>query len=262
MDEDDQAPVHSIEDLDQQIEDERRLAAIVFESSYSEQVIAGISAIGEINQIANARIQTDTRVAAARIASQAEVTCIELLSTAELAALKVDQLKSERPSLIKVDEDKIIHEITDEARIDIETGCNTSVEEINKYGEMALSQINENMNAAIAKIQQQVAEVKSQIQQNEVAADEKLERSKTEDRTLETVKDHGEEAKKKFAAFAKEAANQLSKLSSEAIADINKMSGSALAEISTIVSTAEIKIKKTKDIALTRLKKILDQSIA
>ena len=88
--------------LDQRIESDLRLASIVFEASYAEQIIAGIAAIGEINQVTNARIQTDARIAAARIASHAEVSCIDLLSTAELAVLKIDQLKDENADDIQI----------------------------------------------------------------------------------------------------------------------------------------------------------------
>ena len=258
MDEEDQAPIHSVDDLDKRIESDRRVAAILFESSYSEQVIAGIKAISEINQIANARIQTDTRVAAARIASQAEVTCIELLSTAELTALKIYQLKDGTSNAIKIDKKKIISANGNEALLEIEKGCSQSIEDIKKYGDIALTQISENMDSATAKIQSHVAEVKSQVEKNEVIANDKLKKSKTEERTYKTAENDGEKAKVKFAAFAKEAANQLFKMSSYAIADINKMSQSALEEISTVVMKAETKIKKTKDFALSHLRHILD----
>ena len=65
------------------------------------------------------------------------------------------------------------------------------------------------MDSATAKIQSHVAEVKSQVEKNEVIANDKLKKSKTEERTYKTAENDGEKAKVKFAAFAKEAANQL-----------------------------------------------------
>ena len=120
----------SMDTLDQRIESDRRIAAIVFEASYSEQIIAGIAAIGEINQVTNARIQTDARVAAARIASHAEVSCIELLSTAELAVLKIDQLKDENADAIQIGNKIEIDEIAKEARLKIDSGCEDSIQDI------------------------------------------------------------------------------------------------------------------------------------
>jgi hypothetical protein len=122
----------SMDTLDQRIESDRRIAAIVFEASYSEQIITGIAAIGEINQVTNARIQTDARVAAARIAPHAEVSCIELLSTAELAVLKIDQLKGESTDAIQIQNKKEIDKIGKEARLKIESGCDDSIEDIKK----------------------------------------------------------------------------------------------------------------------------------
>jgi hypothetical protein len=120
----------SMDTLDQRIESDRRIAAIVFEASYSEQIIAGIAAIGEINQVTNARIQTDARVAAARIASHAEVSCIELLSTAELAVLKIDQLKDENADAIQIGNKIEIDEIAKEAWLKIDGGCEDSIQDI------------------------------------------------------------------------------------------------------------------------------------
>ena len=164
--------------LDQRIESDLRLASIVFEASYAEQIIAGIAAIGEINQVTNARIQTDTRIAAARIASHAEVSCIELLSTAELAVLKIDQLKDENADDIQIQNEKEIDEIGKEVRLKIEGDCEDT-------------------------IQNHVAEVRSQIKENEKAAEEKFKASKDEDRTHESIESNAEQAKQKIITFAK-----------------------------------------------------------
>ena len=138
--------------LDQRIESDLRLASIVFEASYAEQIIAGIAAIGEINQVTNARIQTDTRIAAARIASHAEVSCIELLSTAELAVLKIDQLKDENADDIQIQNEKENDEIGKEVRLKIEGDCEDTIQNINKYSEMIINLISENSKEAITKI--------------------------------------------------------------------------------------------------------------
>jgi len=186
---------HSLEDLDKRIESDRRIAVTAFEATFSQQVVTAIAAIGEINQIANARIQADTRVAAARIASHAEVTCIELLSTVELTALKIDKLKSENSRETNVANKKIITQFVDEARLEIEDSCNSSVEEIKRYGDMAIAQISENSRTAIEKIQGHVAKVKADIEQNEKIAVEKLAVSKEEERTLKSAAEDGEAAR-------------------------------------------------------------------
>ena len=96
----------------------------------------------------------------------------------------------------------------------------------------------------IAKIQNHVAEVRSQIKENEKAAKEKLDASKNEDRTHESIEDNAEQAKLKIITFAKEITGDLATLSSDAVADINRRSQEALNEITNIVTTAEIKVKK------------------
>tara|TARA_R110000787_G_scaffold63679_4_gene143476 strand:+ start:40414 stop:41190 length:777 start_codon:yes stop_codon:yes gene_type:complete len=246
----------SLEDLDKRIESDRRIAVTAFETSFSGQVVAAISAIGEINQVANARIQTDTRVAAARIASHAEVTCIELLSTVELTALKIDHLKSENSSETNGAHEKITAKIINEARLEIEDSCNNSVEEIRRHGDMAVAQISENVNTAIATIQKHVADVKSEIENNEKIAVKKLEASKVKKRTLESAADDGEEAKLKITSFSKEVTNKLTKMSAAAILDINRLSSAVLEEISAVVTTAETKVLKMKEVALSRLRNL------
>lgn len=244
--------------LDQRIESDLRLASIVFEASYAEQIIAGIAAIGEINQVTNARIQTDTRIAAARIASHAEVSCIELLSTAELAVLKIDQLKDENADDIQIQNEKEIDEIGKEVRLKIEGDCEDTIQNINKYSEMIINLISENSKEAITKIQNHVAEVRSQIKENEKAAEEKFKASKDEDRTHESIESNAEQAKQKIITFAKEVTGNLANLSSDTMADINKRSQEALDEITNIFTTAEIKVKKMKDVALSRLRKMFE----
>ncbi|MEQ8711358.1 MAG: hypothetical protein RIC36_20425 [Rhodospirillales bacterium] len=254
-------PSPSIEDLDnldRQFESDRLSAVKTFGASFSEQVVSAIAAIGEISQVANARIQADTRIAIASIASHAEVTCIELIATVELASLKIDQLKGSGSETITTGHTATVAELGNEVRMEIEGGCSRSIEEIERQARLAVSKISKNTDEAISKIQRHVAKVKAAVACNASVASEKLKASKVKGRTPESITRDAELARKKISDFATKVTSQLTTMSSQAISNISALSVTSLKEISKIVKAAELRVMKIKATSLTRLMHLLE----
>lgn len=91
----------SLKELDALFEHDRLSAAKIAKTVFAHEVTVAIANIGEINQIANARILADSQISSAKMLTDAEVAATLLLSKAEIAVLQCCNWNNTPPAIPK-----------------------------------------------------------------------------------------------------------------------------------------------------------------
>lgn len=247
----------TVEEMDELTERARRGAAEGVKAAFDKAVTVAIRNIGDISQVANARIQADCHVAAARIASSAEVSATELAANAEIAILAIQKHKIKTAS-DRTAANSMIADTSRRVESDISAGAKKAIEEIHRQAKAAVEQITENSKHSIKEIQSLATEVAEHVAENARIAQEKLEENKRAPRTPATVARDAAKAAKKVGKNSVAAMGKLQAKVSEAIEEINNLVESNLANLARAVLDAEARIIGARDAALARIRDFLE----
>lgn len=248
----------SLDDLDKLIEHDREIAAKIAKTVFNREVTTAITNIGEISQIANARIQADCQVSAAKMMTDAEVTATVLMSKAELAALEIQQQTVNDP-LDDVRE-AMIKEISLRACEAISENAQKSVEDIQREADDAIGRLKDNAIKAIEEIQSLADTIAAKVQENAKLVEDNLRNDSPNTRDTREPEDVVDKAALEAQIILDEAhrsAQELHRTRDRIISDMNALVDIISKQIKTASHASENRIIEAQEKALARVLEIV-----
>ncbi len=246
----------SIEELDVLFEKDRQSDARLAKITFIQEVAASIRTVADINEVANARIMTETLVASAKISSSAEVHATALLAVAEELRLEIQRRELSSGPGREIDY-SIVSELTQSAEERIMTSSRSAIDKISAGAQIAVADIAEVAKTSIADIKKIAGGMSTWTDGNAPIATEQLSKAKQSPRTPESVASAAETASEEIKKHAVLASNSLTSVVTDAIAGMTNSADAVLEHITKMVGDASERIISTRDIALERINELL-----
>jgi hypothetical protein len=245
-------PSLTLAELDSLIERDRDAAVRSALTLFRYEVAAAVVTIGEINQIANARVTAGCQVSSTKIKTDADLAAAILMSNAEVAILEVRQMGVEdRAGLER--QKSVISGIGRESIKAIADGARETIDGIQSEAKQAIGKINQGATEAIGKINLLSMDIQSRITQCEEMAKENLDLMRREARSNEALIKQAEDATGQIKKEASMGLDELHSLTAEGIQGLNTATDKALQAFSDAAKNAERRIIEIRDTALQRI---------
>jgi uncharacterized protein YoxC len=257
----------SLEELDQLFADNRLAAAQTVQSNFQIEVSKAIVNIGEINQVASARIMADSQVASAKIMADAEVVATSLLAKAEVAAFRSqgtfvaesapvpESARIERP---EPSSDTQIKTIVTTANHEIQSFSTDAIEKIRTEAAEAIDRIKTHANGAIQDIRTLVADVADKTEADVKTAQSILAEQKDMPRSTAEATKNAEIAAEKLSSQTRKNSRDLKQIVDASVKEIRKQADLSIPEVMRITTSVEARILARRDEAMSRVEKILE----
>lgn len=246
----------SIEELDALFEHDRIAAMKIAATVLNHEVSTAITNIGEINQIANARIMADSQVASAKMMTDAEIASTHLIAKAELAVLDIKMQDQQNIEEIALQAD-MIGEIGRSTTDVITNSAQEAVEAIQNEAAEAIERLKQNATNAILMIKSLSAEISARVVHSAEKAKEKLDQAKRHVRTAEDLIVEAEKQKQFITDAAHKSSLELRQVAEHSIANLNATTDAASKAITEAVVLSQARILEARDKALRRIYEIV-----
>ncbi len=246
----------SIEELYALIEADRVAAAEIAATVFDNEVAMAITNIGEINQVANARILADSQVASARMMTDAEVTAVALTAKAEAAIVEIKsrlQQDSRRSEITH----SMIAEISRIAVGEISDSAQDSVKGIQLDAKYAIKCLQDNAAKAIEDIKATADDIAVRIAESTKRANTILTKQKERHPSPEDVVRHAETASQNILGVSSQATQQIHDAAAITIAELNTITDAATKIITEAVTASERRVLTARDRALASIQDIV-----
>jgi hypothetical protein len=185
----------SLEELDALIEKDRVAAALIIKTQFIEKVIHCIAHIDKACEISLARIVSESEIAAARITANSEIATARLGARFKIILSEIEKLNltgiSQRELEVTM---AMLSESSRQYAVDLAAEAKQGIQQLEEDTADAISRIKKHAEDSIAEIEAVKAEVLKQNNEAAAAAHQKLQASKSQDRTQEQVAREGVDA--------------------------------------------------------------------
>lgn len=246
----------SIKELDVLFEQDRIAAVKIAATVLNHEVSTAITNIGEINQIANARIMADSQVASAKMMTDAEIASTHLIAKAELAVLDIKMQDHQSAEEIALQAD-MISEIGRSTTEVITNNANEAVEAIQNEAAEAIQRLKQNATNAILMIKSLSAEISTRVVESAEQAKKKLDQAKHYVRTTQELIVEAEKQKQFITDTAHESSLELRQVTEHSIANLHATTDAASKAITEAVVLSQTRILEARDRALKRIYEIV-----
>ncbi|OEJ64328.1 hypothetical protein [Magnetovibrio blakemorei] len=246
----------TIDELDALFEQDRIAAIKIAATVLNHEVSTAITNIGEINQIANARIMADSQVAAAKMMTDAEIASTHLIAKAELAVLdiKIQDQQSAEEIALQAD---MISEIGRSTTEVITNNAQEAVQAIQNEASEAITHLKQNATNAILMIKSLSAEISTRVTESAEKAKEKLDQAKRHIRTTEELIVEAEKQKQFITDTVHVSSLELRQVAEHSIANLHATTDAASKAITDAVVLSQARILEARDRALRRIYEIV-----
>lgn len=254
--------VRSLEELDQLFADNRIAAAKAAESNFKFEVSRAIVSIGEINQVASARITADSQVASAKIMADAEVISTSLLAKAEVAVFRTQHpITPENigDGAYPQSANRHIETIVNEANQEIREFSSNAIEQIRKESSDAIDRIKTHATGAIEDIKTLVNEVAEKTKADAEKAALLLAEQKEMPRNKDEIIVAAEGAASELASQTQQNLQDLRDMLDASIREITRQADLSVREIMAITKSIENRILARRDEAIGRIDQIMEK---
>lgn len=251
--------VRSLEELDKFFAESRLAAAKAAESNFKFEVSRAIVSIGEINQVASARITADSQVASAKIMADAEVISTSLLAKAEIAVFRTQNPITPENIGDGVDPESVdsqIQAIANEANQEIRESSSNAIERIRKEASEAIDRIKTHATGAIEEIRTLVSDVADKTKADAEKAGALLAEQKEMPRNKDEMIIHAEEAASELASHTEQNLQELRDILHASIKEITRQADLSVKEIMNITKSIEARILARRDEAIGNVDRI------
>lgn len=255
--------VRSLEELDKLFAENRIAAAKAAESNFKFEVSRAIVSIGEINQVASARITADSQVASAKIMADAEVISTSLLAKAEIAVFRTQSPITPENIGDGTDPQKVnsqIEAIATEANQEIREFSSNAIEQIRKEAADAIDRIKTHATGAIEDIRTLVSDVSEKTKADAEKAAELLAGQKEMPRNKDEMIVNAEEAASELVSHTQQNLQDLRDMLDASIREITRQADLSVKEILTITKSIEFRILARRDEAIGRVDQIMEKA--
>jgi len=246
----------SIGELDALFEHDRIAAMKIAATVLNHEVSTAITNIGEINQIANARIMADSQVASAKMMTDAEIASTHLIAKAELAMLDIKMQDQQNTEEIAVQAD-MIREIGNSTAEVITHSAQEAVQAIQNEAAEAIQRLKQNATNAILMNKSLSAEISARVVDSAEKAKEKLDQAKRHVRTAEELIVEAAKQKQLITDTAHESSLELRQAAEHSIANLHAITDAASKAIAEAVVLSQTRILEARDRALRRIYEIV-----
>lgn len=252
----------SLEELDKLLSDEQLATAKAVESNFKFEVSKAIVSIGEINQIASARITADSQVASAKIMADAEVISASLLAKAEIAVFQTQEPINQEGPVDKADPhttDNMVEAIVTNANQEIRTSSNDAIEQIRKEASEAIERVKGHAKGAIEEIRTLVANVADRTRASAETAGKVLSEQREKPLNQDEMVENAKKAAEKLAFEAEKNLDDLKTVLDSTVEKITRQADLSVKEIMNITKSVEARILSRRDNAIERIDQILEK---
>lgn len=246
----------SIKELDELFEQDRIAAMKIAATILSHEVSTAITSIGEINQIANARIFADSQVASAKLMTDAEITSTHLIAKAELAVLDIKMQNHQNAEKFELQAD-MIREIGRSTTEVISDNAQDAVQAIQNEAAEAIHRLKQNASNAILMIKSLSAEISVRVVESAEKTKVKLDEAKLHTRTAEELIVEAEKQKQFITDTAHESSLELRQAAEHSVANLHATTDAACTAITEAVVLSQTRILEARDRALRRIYEIV-----
>lgn len=254
--------VRSLEELDKLFAENRLAAAKAAESNFKFEVSRAIISVGEINQVASARITADSQVVSAKIMADAEVISTSLIAKAEVAIFQTQSpITPENisdgadPQSANIQMESVIKNADQEIR----DFSNEAIEQIRKEAVDAIERIKANAAAPIEEIRALVADVADRTKTDAEKAAKILAEQKEMPRNKDDMVENAEKAASGLASQTQKNLQDLQEMLDSSIKEITTQTDIFVKEIMKLAKSVEARILACRDEALLRVNQILEK---
>lgn len=245
----------TLEELDALFEQDRLSAAKIAKTVFAHEVAVAIANIGEINQVASARILADSQIASAKMQTDAEVAATLLLSKAEITVLQLEQYASGDTKHIDVNKCMIL-EISRSTINAISTTASEAMATIQHEAENAIRRMRENATKAIESIHAMAEKLALEVEAKAAMARDALAEEKTQSRTVDETAESAKNRAELILVHATYSRERLREATQKIIAEIEAMSASAIQTISEAMAASERRIIDARTRAIKQIETI------
>jgi hypothetical protein len=248
----------SLKELDTLFERDRLSAAKIAKTVFAHEVAVAITNIGEINQIANARILADCQISSAKMLTDAEVTATLLLSKAEIAVLQLEQYARGNSENISKHQTMIL-EISRTTTRAISTAADEAMQTIQREAMEAIQRMKENAAKAIETIQTMAETLTQDVEEKAVLAQDVLAAEKAQARTPEEAAENAQEGIDAIRNHAALSRDKLRETVKKVIGEMEVMSASASKSISEAMTASERRVAEARNRAIEQIEALVFQ---